>query len=266
MEIKKIIIKAFYIFSQNKILFLKNFIPTFIMLGAISIVLYTLNIGIQQPSAKLTFSYVSLIFISIITFFIILGKSIVHTHRTFILNEHATIKELFKLTRRDFRFVKNFIVLNLVMLLIGIAIMLVIGGYLIGITESTENEYILFGIGLITTLIIAFFWSRLAIVLPSAALDHSLSIHGAWQVSDDYSGKLFVGVGLLPVITDTIISFIPSYDSYIYSVGVALIWGAVAIIEIGVLSLIYKDITDKQNAPDNLDDADNLDSHPNSIQ
>ena len=68
--------------------------------------------------------------------------------------------------------------------------MAVLGKYLIELAQGTENQVILFVIGLITTLMTAFIWSRLAIVLPSAALDHSLSIQSAWDISDDYSAKI----------------------------------------------------------------------------
>ncbi|MFD2167563.1 hypothetical protein ACFSJY_15035 [Thalassotalea euphylliae] len=248
MEVKNIIAEAFFTFNKDKILFIRNFLPALVTLIVIGIGLYSIDIESKFSPESQEFGYIPLLFLCIFAFLIILAKSIVHTHRSFILNEHASIKELFKLTRRDFRFIKKFIALNIVMMLVGIVIMAMFGKYLIELAQSTENQAILFIIGLITTLMTAYIWSRLAIVLPSAALDHSLSIQSAWNISDDYSAKLFIGVGLLPVITDLIISYLPSFDSHIYTASIAFVWGIVAIIEIGILSLIYKDITEDQES------------------
>lgn len=244
MEVRKIIVEALFTFNRDKVLFLRNFLPALVTLFVIGLGLYVIDIESKLSHESQEFGYIPLIFLCIFAFLVILAKSIVHTHRTFILSENATTKELFKLTRRDFRFIKKFIALNLVMILVGIIIMAVFGKYLIDLAQGTENQVILFAIGLITTLMTAFIWSRLAIVLPSAALDHSLSIQSAWNISDDYSAKLFIGVGLLPVITDLIISYTPSFDSHIYTAFIALVWSVVAIIEIGVLSLIYKEINE----------------------
>jgi hypothetical protein len=248
MEVKKIIIEAFFTFNKDKIVFLRNFLPALVTLIVIGLGLYVIDIESKFSSEPREFGYIPLIFLCVFSFLVILAKSIVHTHRSFILNEHASIKELFKLSRRDFRFIKKFIALNIVMMLVGIVIMAMFGKYLIELAQGTENQVILFIIGLITTLMTAFVWSRLAIVLPSAALDHSLSIQSAWSISDDHSAKLFIGVGLLPVITDLIISYMPSFESHIYTASIALVWGVVAIIEIGILSLIYKGISEDQES------------------
>lgn len=248
MEVKKIITEAIVTFNKDKILFIRNFLPALVTLMVIGFGLYVIDIESKLPPESQEYGYIPLLFLCVFAFLIILAKSIVHTHRSFILNEHASIKELFKLTRRDFRFIKKFIALNIVMMLVGIVIMAIFGKYLIELAQGTENQEILFIIGLITTLMTAFIWSRLAIVLPSAALDHSLSIQSAWNISDDYSAKLFIGVGLLPVGTDLIISYLPSFESHIYTASIVLIWGVVAIIEIGILSLIYKGITEDQES------------------
>ena len=248
MEIKNIIAEAFFTFNKDKALFIRNFLPALVTLMFIGFGLYAIDIESKLSPESQEFGYIPLLFFCIFAFLVILAKSIVHTHRSFILNEHASIKELFKLTRRDFRFIKKFIVLYIVMMLVGIVIMAMFGKYLIELAQGTENQVIIFIIGLITTLMTTFVWSRLAIVLPSAAIDHSLSIQSAWNISDDYSTKLFLGVGLLPVITDLIISYLPSFDSYIYTASIALVWAIVAIIEIGILSLIYKGITDDQKS------------------
>jgi hypothetical protein len=248
MEIKAIVIKAFCEFGQNKISFFKNFLPSIFALIALGLGLYAFDIENRLSQEKPEMGFIPLILVAVIVFLVFLAKSIVHTHRTFILSEKASIKELFTLTRRDFRFIKKFIALNLVMLLIGMVILVVLGKYLLELAKDTENEVILFAIGSITTLMTAFVWSRLAIVLPSAALDQPLSIQSAWKISDDHSAKLFIGVGLLPVLTDGIISYLPSFDSHFYSASIGVVWCMVAIIEIGVLSLIYKDITENQSA------------------
>ncbi|MCF6437592.1 hypothetical protein [Pseudoalteromonas sp. MMG022] len=248
MEVRKIIIEALFTFNRDKVLFLRNFLPALVTLLVIGLGLYAIDIESKLSPESKEFGYIPLIFLCVFAFLVILAKSIVHTHRSFILSENASIKELFKLTRRDFRFIKKFIALNIVMMLVGIVIMAMFGKYLIELAQGTENQVILFVIGLITTLMTAFVWSRLSIVLPSAALDHSLSIQSAWKISDDYSAKLFIGVGLLPVVTDLIISYLPSFDSHIYTALIALVWSVVAIIEIGVLSLIYKGITEDQES------------------
>lgn len=248
MEIKKIIIEALSTFNKDKIIFLRNFLPALVTLMFIGLGLYLIDIESKLFSETPEFGYIPFIFLCVFSFLVILAKSIVHTHRSFILSEHASFKELFILSRRDFRFIKKFIALNIVMMLVGIVIMAMFGKYLIELVQGTENQAILFIIGLITTLMTSFVWARLAIVLPSAALEHNLSIQSAWNVSDDYSAKLFIGVGLLPVITDLIISYLPSFESRIYTASIALVWGVVVIIEIGILSLIYKGISENQES------------------
>ena len=248
MEIKKIITETINIISKNKISFMKNFLPFLLTLSVIGIVGYTWDIGTKLTQETPDLSYIPLIFIAIFVILVILAKSIVHTHRTFILNENATLSELFKLTKRDFRFIKKFIGLSLCMMLLGIVMMIAFSQFYIRIAKGTEHEVVVLLLGLITTLVPAFFWSRLAIVLPSAAMEDNLSISNAWYVSSNYTWTLFVGVGVIPVITKLILSYIPSYESIIYSAGIGLLSAIILIIEIGILSLTYKAITENNKS------------------
>lgn len=248
MEVKKIITEAFLIFIKDKVMFIRNFLPTILAAVLLALGLAVLEIDQKLSVESPGFAFVPLLILVVVAFFTVLAKSIVHTHRSFILKEQTPLKELFKFTRRDFRFIFKFLKLNIVMMIIGFIIMTLIGKYLIDLAASSEGYLPIFIVSTITTLMMAFVWSRLALVLPSAAMDHSLTIQTAWHISDKYSAKLFFGVGLLPVVTDLVISVLPSYESHLYTLFIALIWSAVAIVEIGVLSLIYKEITEEQEA------------------
>jgi len=248
MEIKRILTETICILSKNKISFMKNFLPFAITLLIIGTAGYVLEVGAKLSQETPEFGYIPVIFITVFVMLIILAKSIVHTHRTFILNENSSFGELFKFTKRDFRFIKKFIGLTLCMTILGIVMMFAFGKIFIGVAKGTEHEIVVFLLGLITTLIPAYVWSRLAIVLPSAAMEDSVTINSAWADSSSYSWTLFLGVGVIPVLTELIMSYIPSHESIIYSAGIGLLWIIITIIEIGILSITYKAITESKNS------------------
>ena len=240
MEIEKIIIEALKHFNQNKVLFIKIYLPSVLTLIAMVVGWYAFDIEVKINQKPLNFGYLALIIISALICLALFIKSTVHIHRAFILNEGSTIKALFKITKRDLYFFKKVILISLIMLFVTFIVNSSLNRHL----NEIEGVFLTQVFVLIKALIIAYLGSRLALVLPAAALEHKLSFKKAWEISGDYSAKIFLGVGVLPIMTNLILSNLPSYTSLFYMFVVLLITIVITIIEIGILSLLYKDITD----------------------
>lgn len=245
MELQQVIKDAIRLLNSKKISFLLNASPllcVFIFLGLIDYV-YKFTETFEKSGQQVNSAIMPYLFLCFLLVALVLAKTAVNSHRTFILNEKVSFLQLFIFSMRDLRFIFKFMIIFILITLINIPLITILGLLFAESVINNQNETMLQVFGLAINLLSAYVWSRTSLVLPATAIDDNIDISTAWRLSRQYRTQLFLGVGLLPIITNALISSLPEIDSPFYTVFTSALWVIVAIVELGILSLMYKHIS-----------------------
>ncbi|MCX4030326.1 hypothetical protein H0A36_24990 [Endozoicomonas sp. SM1973] len=174
-----------------------------------------------------------LYFFIYIVYYLAFVLSTIGCHRVFLLSDEA-IKStpVLRWTKRETRFLLIFFGFSVIY-----SAAAAISYNLF--TLLPENHLSFSSIMAILMLPATYCISRWSLILPATATDQQKSLRWAWSISSNHQLRLFVLIGLLPILTSQIISylpFLPYYLNFVYD----LIWLIVGVIEICILSLAYE--------------------------
>ncbi|MDE1465828.1 hypothetical protein [Spartinivicinus poritis] len=175
-----------------------------------------------------------LYFFIYIIYYLAFVLSVIGCHRVFLLNSEAIQSTpVLRWTKRETKFLLIFFGFS------------VIYGITAAISYNLtallpDNNSIPFSLLMAILMLPATYCiSRWSLILPATAIDQPKTLQWAWSISSDHQLRLFVLIGLLPILTSQIMSylpFLPYYLDFVYD----LIWLIVAVIEICILSQAYK--------------------------
>jgi hypothetical protein len=93
----------------------------------------------------------------------------------------------------------------------------------------------------------AYILGRLSLLLPAAATNYlpELNLGWGWNLSRGNEMSLFLIVGLIPILTELIMSLLPTSESLVYELMVVAVWLYVALVELAFLSYSFEFLTRK---------------------
>ena len=188
MEINKIILGAFgYVYEYRTVLARALVIP-FLILIMISAI----------PQEWLDFS--SILLLGFISLFIYAAFAIT-VHRTILIGSKAVPRwGIYKLTKREFKFVLCFVGIGIAMIPI-----------------SFFQQIPFFG-SILSTLLACYIFSRLSLVFPAIATDTPLSFREPWNLTQNYQLPMLIIIIIFPLllsIPETILINIPHTQIFV---------------------------------------------------
>ncbi|RYV03950.1 hypothetical protein SOPP22_00610 [Shewanella sp. OPT22] len=183
--------------------------------------------------------YFFLIFMIMIYGFV---KAAVNCHRIYIKRSKLFFIDAIVPKMRDLKFFGISILLGLLMIPIGLAIGLLLAGVGAIIDNlSMYNAQTLTALVMIVSYgIIGVVMCRFMMVLPSRAVDESISFGDAWEATSPVKWKVFFVLSLIPILSSLLTESIASLEGWFFiSVSVAL-HAMFALFELALLSLCYQ--------------------------
>jgi hypothetical protein len=244
-SIRRVISETLDLATERKLLLLKGVVPAAI--GVVGFGILT-SLGFSQFGEQDGLSAPSgwvflLVFATFIITLLLFVKALVNSHRVYILNESPNLSEIVKWRGSDTLFLKASIKLILLYILLGFLLLAVISPA--ALSESSTEDGFAFG-AVVATLamqtIVAYVASRISVILPAAATDHRVTFSEAWTLTASHHLKLLVLVGIIPTLTNAVISLLPDFDSILYSIVLGVIWCMVTLLELGLLSVSYNQL------------------------
>jgi hypothetical protein len=99
-----------------------------------------------------------------------------------------------------------------------------------------------------------YIFSRLSVLFPATAINQRNSIQWAWSITKGNGWKLFVLLGLLPLLSRIILRMIPETsihaDAVLYFISLIF-----AVIELALISHTYKFLAAEQTNPPTRDES-----------
>jgi len=179
-------------------------------------------------------------------------RTIVNLHRIFIdQSNKITVTDIFGFGKRDLKYLfKAFLLNGLIWLFVGSSFYLFILFLKWGAFEFPQltryEEYIPYVIVFILISIFLPIVSRFVLVLPSIAVDMELSFTKSWNLTRGNSIRLSILLMLIPFTVFVVFTLLPIINSFVYGTIVILLWFITLIFEIGILSLSYSYLANKQ--------------------
>lgn len=161
----------------------------------------------------------------------------VNCHQLFILGlEQLHQLNTWRWGRREWRFLGYGILFALILMVLLIPF-IVVG---MATWSLLDNDVIAEWVFMFLLMIpLAYLMARLMLVFPAIAVGEAFSWSDARRLSARFQYRLILLIGLLPLVTSTLIAFIPNQDvPWVYAVT-HLIWLPVLAFELCVLSLCY---------------------------
>ena len=247
-SVKTIVSETLFIANQRKLDLLKSTFPVFIAIACMA--LYTAvffhdfeTVFKDDAEPNAMAGNILLFFILFVISGIMFMKAIINCHRVYLLDESPKKINTVKWRRCDTLFFKSSIKLVLLYFLFGFVSLIVIGPMMAASLDEPDRDMTgILVLNLGFQLLIGYLASRFTLVLPAAATDSRISLREAWHMSSPHHLKLFVLIGIIPVLTTMVISLLPQFDNVAYFLVIYLVWCMVAIIELGLLSLSFTHI------------------------
>ncbi len=184
-----------------------------------------------------------------IAFFLCLVIAIIGCHRIFLLGESVVEKSgLINWTGNEFKYIGWWIYIGLCAAIIAFPIMFIVIPIMSTFLESFfYNRTILNIIGALINIPLIYIISRWSLVLPSSAIDiHGKSLSWSWELTEGNGWRLTLLIGFLPILFDTIFNLLPAFDSILSIVFYTTLWLIIGVVEVGLLSLSYKFLINKE--------------------
>lgn len=114
--------------------------------------------------------------------------------------------------------------------------------------SNRDNKTVMGLVYIVLFIPVYYFISRWSLILPDSAIGNNRTLSWAWDISADYSFRVFILIGAVPLFTSFIFEIIFSVleFSYILNLFQNSVWLIVAVIEICLLSLSYEWIVLRQ--------------------
>lgn len=199
------------------------------------------NVSAMKPYATFTSLLLSLIVVASLV------MAIVGLHRTFLMNENDIRQtRLIRWSGREMRFVGWWALIGLCALLIIMPFFLILGTKFIDLVSGSGNFLPIVLVAM--NIPIVYLVSRWSLVLPATAIDiRNRTLIWSWGLSKGNGWRLTFLIGVLPLLVDVLFKYVPKLDSIFFYFVVIFVWFVVAIIEIGLLSLSYKYLSENIN-------------------
>lgn len=199
---------------------------------------------------------------------IILALLAIAVHRSILLGEHTSPgRRYLHWSRRESLFLGWSLLMGggwLLMFAIGIALSAIVamtsGVWLYGlfrelskasswITEDLGFFVLMVVCGTLIGFLVTYFVGRASLVLPATALEHRKSLKWAWTVSEPHDIRLAFLIGVIPLVSWALQTLIFSRLSHLlwpplYHVLSAFVYCSLLVIEIAILSVCYRWITE----------------------
>ncbi len=163
----------------------------------------------------------------------------VGAHRLFLLpKETAEETSILHWSARETRFLTQVILITLFAIII---ILIPAAAYVFLLVSFYKEAYIdSILMNLLITAPVYYFFARWGLVLPSIAIDSPKRGFGwAWRLSKGHSLRLFLLMGVIPMIVGLMLSLLPEADNLVITILYSLIWLPIAAFELCLLSLSY---------------------------
>ena len=176
-------------------------------------------------------------------------------HRVFLLpSEPVSETNTIRWGSRETNFMLKFFGIGLLGSIFLIPIVVLVSSYLEGVEffAAGRNEALSGLIFTFALMPVYYFISRWSLILPDSAVDNDNTFSWAWSVSSDYSFRLFILIGALPLSAHFLFALLITFlePSIIFGLIENTMWLIVAVIEICFLSLSYEWIVSKQESED----------------
>lgn len=189
---------------------------------------------------------VLVVLFSLVAIGLVLGRLVVAFHRCFLLGEDGLSDHPWnRIGWRDVRFVLRYVGASLAALL---AMLPFVWLFMWLATDSISAP--IGGLGMLVGLATAlasvllywFLFSQLSLVLPATALDDERAGFGwAWEQAAGHRARVFLLVGLIPVLTSLISDLLANvFDHWFVGIVLFLLYLYVVMVEVAILSLVYQ--------------------------
>jgi hypothetical protein len=101
-----------------------------------------------------------------------------------------------------------------------------------------------------------FFLSRWLLMLPANATGQHFGFNWSMQISKPYVWPIFLLNGLLPIIVQSLLHKIPTFDMWVMSIFVTILSVLIAVIQIALLALTYQFLTETSKKVDSIDNSE----------
>ena len=213
----------------------------FVMFVAVLFASLSLEVGDSY------FSNIGIAFLSI-AYITTALQALVGAHRLFLNKRLPSEERVFNWTGNEVRFAGWSLLLIVCVALVSLPVV-GISGVLVGSMVLGENSPQLVAqiVSLAITFPVYYFVGRWSLVLPASAIGiRGKSLSWAWNLSDGNGWRLALLMGLLPICNNMLLSLIAVEDSWLFAIFSTALSLLVATIQVGVLSLSYKYLTDNQ--------------------
>ncbi len=169
-------------------------------------------------------------------------KTAVNCHRIYLKRSTLYFIDAIVPKMRDLKFFGISILLGLLMIPIGLVVGLLFAS-LGAIVDNVNgyNAYILTMLIMIVTYsAVGLIMCRFMVVLPSRAVDESISFGDAWESTSPVKWKVFFVLSLLPILNSMITEAIASFDGWFFIAVSIVLQAAFALFELALLSLCYQ--------------------------
>ena len=183
---------------------------------------------------------------------IVVVAGIVACHRIFLLpHNEVENSRFFPLSGYEPYYIGWGLLLGLCTALVNVPFSLILIPFIGTVAEDNAQHIQLIVLMLIAQLPVSYFTARWSLVLPAVAIGkRDLSLKWSWQLSSGNGWRLAALVCFLPMILNAIQSFMPDYDSFVYTCLTTLIWLIIGSVQVGLLSLSFAYLEAHQDAQD----------------
>lgn len=174
-------------------------------------------------------------------------------HRLVLLDPASTAARMLPpWSRRETRFFVWTLATGAIFIGILMSVSLALGMAVTAATGATVHSGGLYGtlIPMLAMIPAYYVLSRLSIVFPATAVDRNVDLGWSWRLTRGNGWRLFVVVGVLPLITSGSIDLLSRRDAGAAETVILTFLGtAVLAIEIAALSLSYRELTREEPTP-----------------
>ncbi|VAW83094.1 hypothetical protein MNBD_GAMMA12-2215 [hydrothermal vent metagenome] len=221
----------------------KIFLKALILPATILVFLQLLDIYVFSdfPDSSLILS---------LLYFLVYCYFAITCHRIVLLNEKPSgiVESIF--SRRVLSFIGWLLILSIATGFAAVPFIIVLNFMFIDF-NSSDNYFLLFILAFIPVI---FFMAKLSLIFPAVAIDEQPKISWAWNATRNNGWRMFVVVGILPILFSWMQELIRRNDSiWLEDLVLSILSLIFLIIEISALSLSFKFFSDNPMGSDSID-------------
>jgi len=221
----------------------KIFLKALILPATVLVFLQLLDIYVfsDSPDSSLILS---------LLYFLVYCHFAITCHRLVLLNEKPSgiVESLF--LRRVLNFIGWLLILSIATGFAAVPFIIILN-FIIVDFNSSDNYFLLF---ILVFIPVIFFMAKISLIFPAVAIDEQPKISWAWNATRNNGWRMFVVVGILPILFSWMQELISRNDSILLEDLVLSILSLIfLIIEISALSLSFKFFRESENESETPD-------------